>query len=199
LSTLLGFALPWTIINIVQFNADTGGGQMLIAQAVGNAVAGGVLYGALAAIAIVVAIEPALRLHAWTRVSRIALSAILGGLLTALVFAAVRAFYYFNPDPPLWLWLLPISLVFSAGFAISNGMGWKTPVRALVSAVGVFVAVYGSYLAYYTQTINYPVLLYFNDDVALILALSVGIFSGLLPYLPEFLRRFGKFGHTPQR
>ncbi|HLY25965.1 MAG TPA: serine/threonine-protein kinase [Aggregatilineales bacterium] len=203
LSALLGFGLPWAIINIVQFNAATGGGQLLIAQAIGNALAGGVLYGALVAVALVVAIEPALRLRAWTPASRVALSAILGGLLTVIVFVVIRAFYYFSPDPPVWQWLLPCSLIFTLGFAISNGLYWKTPLRASVSAVGVFVAVYGSYLLYQAGTTAFPVLLFLNDDVALSLSLVVAFFTGVLSYLPELTNGIGRaargMGHTSGR
>ncbi len=187
LSAWLAFGLGWAIVNYVQYRQATGLGQ--IAQAIGNAVAGGALYGALVALAIVAAIEPAQRLHAWTRWSRIVLSVALGGLLTTSIFVAIRAFYYFNPSPPEWLWLVPISVIFAGGFALSSGLTRNPLLRMLVSVLGVFVAIYGSYLLAYVGTTNDPVLIAFGDSTALALSVVVAIATGVLSFLPEIFSR----------
>ena len=145
LGAAFGFGLGFAIIQFFQY----GERELLFAQAVGNSIASGALYGALAGLAVLFASELAARLRAWSRIGRIVLALIVGSLFSALLFVVLRQYYYFNPEPVDNVpWLIGPIIVFVAGFAIVSGLTRNVLLRMLGGGLGAFLAVYGSHLAY---------------------------------------------------
>lgn len=190
----VGFAIGWAAIQFFQY----GERELLFAQAVGNSIASGALYGVLAGLAVLFAAEPAARLRAWTRPGRIALGLVLGSAFSALMFVILRQFYYFNPDPVDNVpWLVGPIIVFVAGFALGSGLTRRAWLRALAGALGVFAAVYGSYLAYEAGH-TYDPLIFFNVapgiNQPLILSAWLALALGFLTFAPEWLKLLRSIG-----
>lgn len=194
----LGFALTWAVFAYNDYIKTSGAGNLLIAQAVGNAVASGVFYGLIVALGVVAASEPAQRLRPWSRPGRIILSLILGTILCMSAFAFLRTYYYFITDPVDPVWLLVTSVTFISGFAIASGLTRRTWLRALVGGIGVFVAGFGGFLLYPQTSEQLPLLITDPKNISLALTLNVlmAISLGCLTYLPEWIAKLRKLGRT---
>jgi Protein kinase domain len=182
---VLGFGFGLGVIVFALFN-DSG---LFIAQRILNGLAVGALFGLLAGAGLLAATEPAARLRAWTRPARIVLSWILGTLLIAFTFAVFRRLFYGN-DPEAQ-WVLIVSFVFVAGFAISSGLTRRPSIRSLAGAASVLVAVYLVSWQYgFFQNGRDPVIFFsdIEDDLSLGLAVWISITTGVLTFLPEWIR-----------
>ncbi len=183
LAATLGFAVGWGVLTYVYY-------PQIAAQAIGNAVTTGVLYGILIGLGILAAVEPADRLRAWSRPGRIVLSLVIGGVLASMAFLAIRRFYYYSTEDINWLWLVGPSTIFIAGFAIASGLVRHPLARAIAGAVGAFVGVWIAWIAYQNFWAPDPLIALNADEpgqalaLAVLLALSVGV----LTFLPEWLR-----------
>ncbi|MCC7207009.1 MAG: protein kinase [Anaerolineae bacterium] len=196
LGAALGFGLGFAAIQFFQY----GERELLFQQAVGNAIASGALYGALAGLAVLFASELAARLRAWNRIGRILLALVVGSLFSALLFIVLRQYYYFNPEPvDNVIWLVGPIIVFIAGFALASGLTRNVLLRMLGGGLGVFLAVYGSHLAYETGQTYDPVL-FFNQtegvNQPLALSLILAVLLGVVTYLPDVVRRLRGNGRS---
>jgi serine/threonine protein kinase len=183
----LGYGLGLGLIVYVQFVDPNG---LLAAQRIGNALAVGALYGVLTGVGILAATEPAARLRAWTRPGRIALSWVLGALLTTAAFILFQRYFYFE-NAPDWKWFLAIAGVFVSGFAISSGLTRRAWIRSVAGAIGALLAVYlvSWQIGFFNQG-STPVIMLseFQDDVSLVLSAWLAIALGLFTFLPEGIR-----------
>jgi hypothetical protein len=183
----LGYGLGLGLIIYVQFVDPNG---LLAAQRIGNALAVGALYGVLTGIGILAATEPAARLRAWTRPGRIALSWVLGALLTTAAFILFQRYFYFE-NAPDWKWLLAVGGVFVSGFALSSGLARRAWIRSVAGAVGALLAVYlvSWQIGFFNRGATPVIMLSeFQDDVSLVLSAWLALALGVFVCLPEWIR-----------
>jgi serine/threonine protein kinase len=176
-------ALMIGIWAFVQFNDQKG---LLAAQRAGNALAAGVLYGALTGVGIFAAITLASRLKAWHVAGRIPLALIVGALLTTVAFVIqVRLFRFYTPQ---WTWLLGACVVFVAGFATAPAFTRRPSILSLAGSAGVLIALYAS------MRIGQEPLLYLfdgsrdSDMQNLAFSAILAAIVGLVTFLPMWIK-----------
>jgi hypothetical protein len=189
-SATVGFGLAWAFLTLAatveQFGAEATSTATILLSGVGNALIGGLFWGAVMAFPTTASIEIPLRLRAWTQAGRIALGVVAGALLYVLAFFLLRLLYYFFPDPPAWAQMVGLCAVLAAGFAIPAGAIKPTWLRSAIAAAVIFAAWMLSY-GYQFETEGNVLLVYLTygqeSPLSLIFAASLGV----LAYLPEWL------------
>jgi serine/threonine protein kinase len=149
----------------------------------------GVTYGAFFAVGVLIAVEPARRLRAWNKPSRIVLSAAFGALVTMGVFYLFRSTYNNIIDPfdnPVLFFgpaaLFPIG--FALGAALTENIGLRTLAAWAVMAVALLIN-----WAAFTGGATQDYLFYLdptNGLRSLAYTLWIGFVVSSLAYLPEW-------------
>src|SRR5258708_4818888 len=117
---MLGTFVYW------QFSDPTG---LRSSQRLNSALAIGALYGLMIGFGVLATTEPAHRLRAWTRWSRIALAIVLGTLLSAATFDVYHRI--FDDYTPAWQWLVVECVIFVAGLSLPPRFSQRIHPRGL--------------------------------------------------------------------
>ncbi len=143
----------------------------------------------IVALMLVLAIEPAALLRAWSRGSRIALSIVLGGLLATIFFLIYRVTFYNNGETPDWFWIVGPSFLFTVGFAISSGLTRSPLIRALSGGAGIVAGLYVSWAAYLAEITLDPLLTLDESSIAhsIGFCLWLAVTLGFITFLPEWI------------
>jgi hypothetical protein len=187
---LLGFGLAWALLTLAatveQFGAEATSTATILLSGLGNALIGGLFWGAVVSFPVTASIEIPLRLRAWTRPGKIILAVAVGTLLFLLAFFLLRLLYYFFPDAPAWGQMLGLCALLAAGFAIPAGAFKQTWLRSLIAAIAVYAAWMLSY-GYQFETEGNVLLVYLpygqESPLSMLFAASLGV----LAHLPEWV------------
>ena len=168
--------------------------SMFTVGALQNGFQFGLPFGLLIGLALLLAIEPASRLRAWSRPSRIALSVLLSGLVNAVVFVAYRAYYDNIPDPfdkADLVWYFGGVFIFMVGLAVTSGLTRRVWLRATAGALVMFAALYTVFSAQQAGLTQESLLTLVNRNGSLLQSAAWAIFVSFVlafvSFLPEIL------------
>lgn len=183
-SSAVGSALAMGILQYALFNPGPFG--QFAARRLNTALALGVLFGVLMGVGITAATEIASRLRMFPPVIRSLIGGIIGSVFASLAFIPITILYGERPFAEMIPLTLPgLTLLFVGGFALSSAARLNALLRAMIGAVGVFVAMVVGGVNPVAALVRFPAAMPPNEVLGLCVLFAVSV--GAITFTPEFL------------